>query len=145
MKFYLERSSQVESAPSIGPRTATRLSRVGIETVEDLLQCNAETIATLLDNRRITASVIEDWKCQAALVCTIPGLRGHDAQILVGCGKNTADEIRDMSPEQLYTIVQPFCETSEGTRIVRGGRKPDLKEVGDWINWSRQSRALKAA
>ncbi len=145
LKFYLERSSQVEAAPSIGPRTAARLSRVGIETVEDLLQCNAETTATLLDNRRITASIIEEWKCQAALVCTIPGLRGHDAQILVACGKSDADEIRDLSPENLYAIVQPFCETSEGTRIVRGGRKPDLKEVTDWINWSRQSRTLKAA
>jgi len=145
LKFYLERSSQVEAAPSIGPRTAARLSRVGIETVEDLLQCDAETTATLLDNRRITATIIEDWKHQAALVCTVPGLRGHDAQILVACGKTEADEIRDLSPENLYAIVQPFCETSEGTRIVRGGRKPDLKEVSDWISWSRQSRTLKAA
>jgi len=145
LKFYLERSSQVEAAPSIGPRTATRLERVGIITVADLLQCNADTVATLLDNRRITASIIEDWKSQSALVCTIPGLRGHDAQILVACGKSGADEIRNMSPEQLYAIVQPFCETSEGARIVRGGRKPDLKEVTDWINWSRQSRTLKAA
>lgn len=145
LKFYLHRSSEVEAAPSIGSKTAARLARVGVETVDNLLESDADTLATLLDNHRITPTVIEEWKAQAALVCTIPRLRGHDAQILVACGKNDADEIVDLSPEQLFSVVQPFCDTTEGTRIVRSGRKPDLREVTDWISWAQQSRSLEAA
>jgi energy-coupling factor transporter ATP-binding protein EcfA2 len=145
LKFHLHRSSDVEAAPSIGAKIAARLARVGIQTVDDLLNCDAHTIATLLDNRRISAAIIEQWKSQSALVCTIPRLRGHDAQILVACGKNDATEIVDLSPEQLFSVVQPFCDTSDGARIVRSGRKPDLKEVADWISWAQQSRPLKAA
>ena len=145
LKFYLSLSSDVEAAPSICARTAARLARVGVATVNDLLESNADTLATLLDNRQITASVIEQWKSQSALVCTIPKLRGHDAQILVACGKNDADEIADLSPDQLLSIVEPFCETTEGGRVVWGGQKPDLRKVADWISWARQSRPLKAA
>ena len=145
LKFYLQRSSNVEAAPSISPRTAERLARVGVQTVDDLLTCDADTVSTLLDNQRITPSVVEQWKSQATLVCTIPRLRGHDAQILVACGKNEPLEIHEMSPEQLYALVQPFCDTTEGARIIRGGRKPDLQEVTNWIAWAGQSRELQAA
>lgn len=145
LKFYLSRSSDVEAAPSIGSTTAARLSRVGVETVDDLLSCDAQTVATLLDNRRITSTVIEQWKTQASLVCTIPKLRGHDAQILVACGQNNAEDISTLTPEELFSVVQPFCDTNEGARIVRGGKKPDIREVSDWIAWSRLSRPLRAA
>ncbi len=145
LKFYLQRSSPVEKAPSIGPRTAERLRQVGVDTVDDLLNCDAHTVATLLDDRRIRPADVEQWKRQAALVCTVPKLRGHDAQILVACGRHTPDDICSMSAEQLYAVVQPFCETTEGARIIRGGRKPDLKEVQDWISWAGQSRSLRAA
>ena len=74
-----------------------------------------------------------------------PPIHGYGAQILVACGKNDADEIADLSPDQLLSIVEPFCETTEGVRVVRGGQKPDLRKVADWISWARQSRPLKAA
>ena len=144
-KFYLQLSSDVEAAPSIGAKTAARLARVGIQTVDDLLNSDTHTLATLLDNRQISATIIDQWKSQSALVCTIPRLRGDDAQILVACGKNDVNQIADLSPEQLFSVVQPFCDTSDGERIVRSGRKPDLKEVTDWISWAQQSRPLKAA
>ncbi len=135
----------MEAVPSIGSDTAARLARIGVQTVHDLLESNADTLATLLDNRPITASAIEQWKSQLELVCTIPKRRGHDAQFLVACDKNNAKEIVSLAPEQLFSLVQPFCETSEGARIVGSRRKPDLKEVTDWISWARHSRPLKAA
>lgn len=145
LKFYLQPSSDVEAAPSIGEKIAARLARVGVQTVDDLLNSDAQTLATLLDNRQISATNIEQWKSQSALVCTIPRLRGDDAQILVACGKNDVNQIADLSPEQLFAVVQPFCDTSDGAKLVRSGRKPDLKEVTNWISWAQQSRVLKAA
>ena len=145
LKFCLNRSNDVDAAPSIGSKTALRLVRVGVRTIHDLLESDADTLATLLDNRRITASIIEQWKSQSTLVCTIPKLRGHDARILVACGKTDAHEIGNLSPEQLFSVVQSFCETTEGARIIQDGKKPDLQEVSDWISWARRSRPLKAA
>ena len=135
----------MEDAPSIGPRTARRLGRVGITTVEELLTADAERTASLLNNRRISAKVISDWQTQAKLVCLIPQLRGHDSQILTACGYTDPEEIADLSPEQLFAVVAPFCETTQGERIIRGGSKPDLDEVKDWILWAQNSRSLKAA
>jgi energy-coupling factor transporter ATP-binding protein EcfA2 len=144
-KFYLSRSSMVEEAPSIGPKTAERLGRVGIVTVNDLLNADAERTATMLNHRRINSTVIEQWQAQATLVCQIPQLRGHDSQILVACGYTDADEIAELQPDDLFSEVAPFCETSEGERILRGGSTPDEDEIRDWILWAQNSRSLQAA
>ncbi|MEZ6060767.1 MAG: DUF4332 domain-containing protein [Planctomycetaceae bacterium] len=144
-KFYLSRSSDVEAAPSIGPKTAERLARANILTVDDLLNASPETVVAQLNNRRITVEVVEQWQAQAAMVCQIPQLRGHDAQILVACGYGEAEEVASQQPSDLLAEVAPFCESAEGQRIVRGGKMPDLEEVTNWINWAQNSRSLKAA
>ena len=145
LRFYLNRSDDVEAAPSIGPRTAQRLGTVGIFTVDDLLNANADDIASRLDNRRINADTIQQWQAQASLVCQVPELRGHDSQILVACGITEAEQLAGKRPVDLMMLVGPFVDTSEGERIVRGGRKPDLEEVTDWVRWAQSSRSLKSA
>ena len=85
------------------------------------------------------------WQCQARLVCTVPGLREHDSQILVACGINDAEQLAQKRPADLFALVRPFSETSEGERIIRGGTRPDLEEISDWVSWAQQSRTLKAA
>ena len=144
-KFYLNRSDDVEAAPSIGPKTAQRLAKAGVYTVDDLLSGRSEVIAQKLNNKRINADTILQWQNQARLICQIPDLRGHDAQILVACGITEAEQLSGKRPADLYAIVGPFADTSEGERIVRGGRKPDLEEVTDWISFAQHSRPLKAA
>lgn len=145
LRFYLNRSDDVEAAPSIGPKTAQRLGTVGVYTVDDLLQAGPDAIASRLNNRRITPETIVSWQAQARLVCTVPELRGHDSQILVACGVTEAEQLAGKRPVDLFAIVGPFADTSEGERIVRGGKKPDLEEVTDWIRFAQQARPLKAA
>ena len=89
--------------------------------------------------------MIEAWQNQAELVCRIPNLRGHDAQILVACGITEPEMLNDMSADDLFSIVQPFTETKQGIKIIRSGKKPDLAEVRNWIQWSNQNRKLQAA
>ena len=88
-KFYLTREQDVVDAPSIGPKTAEQLNAAGIDCVDDLLKAHPIALAARLDDRHITEQTITDWQDQARLVCTIPGLRGTGAQLLVGAGYRT--------------------------------------------------------
>lgn len=145
LRFFLNRSDDVEAAPSIGPKTAQRLGTVGVYTVDDLLNADPAEVASRLKNRKINAETIVAWQAQARLVCTVPELRGHDSQILVACGVTESDQLAGKRPADLYAVVGPFADTSEGERIVRSGKKPDLEEVSDWIRFAQQARPLRAA
>jgi len=142
-RFYLETSDDVEAAPSIGPKTAERLEKIGILTVADLLEADPIEASRRLDARHIKADTIRAWQQQALLVCEIPQLRGHDAQILVGCGLHQSEKIAEIEPSPLWALVGPFCETKEGERIIRSGKKPDLAEVTDWIAWAQHRQTLQ--
>ena len=145
LRFYLERESPVVDAPSIGARMAEKLNAVGIYTVDDLLNADAESLAEQLDHRRIDADVITMWQNQAILVCRIPMLRGHDAQLLVAAEITTPEEVSQYAPDDLFALIDPIARSSEGKRILRGGKLPDLEEITDWINFAGQNRELMAA
>lgn len=144
-RFYLELSSNVVDAPSIGPKTARRLRKVRVQTVADLLRLDPERTSAKLGARHITPQVLRDWQDQARLVCRIPSLRGHDAQLLVGCGYTEPDQVANAPERELLSRVTSFASTSEGQRILRTSSPPDLNEVRDWIRWAQNSRRLEAA
>ena len=145
LKFYLELASPVVDAPSIGPRMAARLEKFGILTVDQLLAANPESLADKLNHRRVDAGTIRAWQDQARLVCRIPNLRGHDAQMLVACEMTSPEELASMSAESVLSQVLAFARTVEGQRILRGSKEPDLAEVNDWIAWAASCRSIHAA
>ena len=145
LKFYLNLGDQLEAAPSIGAKTAERFEAIGVITVDDFLKQTAESMATKLNYKRITASVIREWQHQARLVCRIPNLRGHDAQLLVGCDITEPETLATMQPQSLLNLILPFAESKEGVRIIRNGKKPDLEEINDWIAWAAEMRSIQAA
>ena len=55
------------------------------------------------------------------------------------------EAIAKMGPAELLAIVDPYCGSTEGQRYLRGGKRPDLEEVTDWIEWAQGSRTLAAA
>lgn len=145
LKFYLDLTDHIEAAPSIGPKTAERFEKVGVVTIADFLRQTADSMATKINYKRISAEVIRQWQHQTRLVCRIPNLRGHDAQLLVACGITEPEDLATMNPEKVYGIVGPFSETKEGLKIIRSGKKPDLAEVRDWIDWASNHRSIQAA
>ena len=145
LKFYLNLGDQLEAAPSIGAKTAERFEAIGVVTVDDFLKQTAESMATKLNYKRITTSVIREWQHQARLVCRIPNLRGHDAQLLVGCDITEPETLATMQPQSLLNVILPFAESKEGIRIIRNGKKPDLEEINDWIAWAAEMRSIQAA
>ena len=145
LKFYLNLGDQLEAAPSIGAKTAERFEAIGVVTVDDFLKQTAESMATKLNYKRITAKVIREWQHQARFVCRVPNLRGHDAQLLVGCDITEPETLATMQPQSLLNVVLPFAESKEGIRIIRNGKKPDLAEINDWIAWAAEMRSIQAA
>ncbi|MCY2974253.1 MAG: DUF4332 domain-containing protein [Planctomycetota bacterium] len=145
LQFYLDLTSPIVDAPSIGPRVAEQLNAIGIQTVNDFLRANATTVAMQLEEKRITAATIVDWQNQATLVCRIPNLRGHDAQQLVAAGITTAEQLASSNVSSLVNKVVTFASSKLGQRVLRGAAAADEVEVRDWIRWATSSRTLRAA
>ena len=145
LRFYLDLTDHIEAAPSIGPKTGARFEAIGVYTIADFLKMTAESLAEKLDYKRLNAKLLRQWQHQARLVCRIPNLRGHDAQLLVGCEIFEAEEVASMRPESLFAKIAPFSNTKEGLKIIRNGKKPDLAEITDWISFAQHNRSLRAA
>lgn len=145
LRFYLELSDPIERAPSIGPRTAERLEAIGLGTVAGFLQADPAATAARLKRRSVDENVIRSWQQQCILVCRVPWLRGHDAQILVACGVTDPEVLAKKDAAALWKTVQPLVESDEGKRMLRSSKSPDLAEVTDWIRWASHARALRAA
>lgn len=142
-KFYLTPDAPVEDAPSIGSKTAKRLESLGIHTVNDLLECDPVLTSKKLNSSFLKPETIAKWQQQAVFVCRVPNLRGHDAQMIVGCGIDDVEALVRQQPKELLEDVERFLTTSEGEKVLRGGTPPDLEEVTDWITWARQARPLQ--
>lgn len=145
LKFYLQRSSDVEAGPSVGPRMAERLYSIGVNTVDDLLSRSASSIASDLKLSKVDAAIVRQWQQQAELVCRVPMLRGHDAQLLVAAGVTDAKKLAACEPHALLMQIEPIAISREGKAIIRGGKLPDLAEINEWISNAQQHRDLVAA
>ncbi len=145
LKFYLDPDEPVVEAPSIGAKTAKRLKKMKILTVTDLLNASPEETAKKLNVWHIKPETVRDWQLQAELNCRIPFIRGHDVQILIACELTTPEAIALQEPEGLLDTVTPYVESTEGQRMLRSCKEPDLEEVTNWINWCQQARPLRKA
>ena len=124
---------------------AERLLPLNVNSVGDLIASDAKDIAAHLADRNVNAENVEQWQQQALLVCRIPNLRGHDSQLLVGSGFETAEQVAAADASVLFEKVGRFANSKAGVRILRGSAAPDLAEVSDWIQWSQNCRAIRAA
>jgi len=140
-RFYLTPDHDVVDGPSIGPKTAERLVPHGIKTVRDLLKADPVALAVLIDARQITAETIADWQDQARLVCTVPGLRGTHAQLLVGAGYRTGEAIADVDADKLCADVLAFAASAVGQRVLRNGDPPDIEKIKGWLEAARSVKA----
>lgn len=145
LKFYLSQDRAVVDAPSIGPKMAQRLNSVGIITVRDLLQADPESLASRMGSRKFSGEMIRHWQQQAQLVCRVPELRGHDAQLLVAVGVHSPERLSKSTAVKLWEEVKKVADSEEGKRILRGSAEPDLTEVQNWIESARLCRPLAAA
>jgi hypothetical protein len=140
-RFHLTPDDNVVDGPSIGPKTAERLYPHGIMTVRDLLKTEPAALAVLVNARHITSETIAGWQDQARLMCTVPGLRGTHAQLLVGAGYNSGEAIAEAEPDKLCADVLAFAVTTAGQRLLRNGEPPDIEKIKGWLEAARSMQA----
>lgn len=145
LKFHLQRSSPVVDAPTIGPKIAGRLEQAKIVTVGDLLAAEPAALAAKLKQKQITEATVRTWQQEATLVCCIPELRGHDAQLLVAAGITELAQLLKHSPDKLLELLTPLAASPAGKRILRNQAAPSLEEVTGWLTQARSARQLQAA
>lgn len=124
---------------------AERLYGIGVNTVDDLLSRSASSIASDLKLSKVDAAIVRQWQQQAELVCRVPMLRGHDAQLLVAAGVTNAEKLAASEPHALLMQIEPIANSREGKAIIRGGKLPDLAEMNEWISNAQQHRDLVSA
>ncbi|MCA9050027.1 MAG: DUF4332 domain-containing protein [Planctomycetaceae bacterium] len=133
-RYYLQPDDPIVDAPSIGTKTARRFHAIGIQTVREFLVADPETLAVQLATGHITAERLRDWQDQSRLMMTVPGLRGHDAQLLVADDVRNRESLSVLQPNALLTRMMSVADSVEGRRILRNMNPPDLTEVTEWIS-----------
>jgi hypothetical protein len=110
-----------------------------MQTVEEFLNADPETTASKLAVRHISPDVIREWQAQSKLMVDVPGLRGHDAQLLVAANVETSHQLRNSNAASLLEAVTAISSTALGKSILREGSAPDLEEVNSWIEAAHQT------
>lgn len=138
----LSLDSPVVDAPSIGPKTASRLEKVDIYTIGDLLNADVHETAVALNVRYIKADTLSDWQDQTRLMVDAPGLRVLDSQILVGAGIRNVDDLARASAKSVLNAATSFLDTPQGARVLWGGENNvDRQEVESWIGLAKAARS----
>lgn len=138
---HITLDSPVVDAPSIGPKTASRLEKVDIWTIGDLLNADPAETATALNVRYIKTDTLIDWQDQTRLMVEAPGLRVLDSQILVGAGIRCADDLAKASATKVLNAATSFLDTPKGARVLWGGENNvDKTEVEHWIGLAKSAQ-----
>lgn len=132
-RIRLSREALVVDAPSIGPKTAGRLSVIGVKTVGDLLSLTPEEAAQRIKASHINAGIIKDWQAQALLACTVPDLNGTNAQLLVGAGVYSVDDLATIDLDSLMDAIELYATSNEGERLLQDSEAPARERVKGWI------------
>ncbi len=145
LRFYLDLDSPIVDAPSIGSVTADKLMAIGVHKVRDLLSTSAQDLAVRLNHPRVSEDEIARWQQQATFVCSVPNLRGHDAQLLVAANVFDVQSLSGSDPDVLLAKVLQVSRSMVGQRILRNSPPPGRDEVVNWISWAQHARTIRAA
>ncbi|WP_417748230.1 DUF4332 domain-containing protein [Rosistilla oblonga] len=137
--------SDLVDAPSIGPKTAQRFTKIGIDTIGQFLAAQPEVLAVKLETRWINADLLSDWQAQARLVCGVASLCGYKSQLLVAVDCRSVEQLAAQDAAALTSRISDYCDTKAGERILRSSSRPDAEDVAQWIADAQRGAASRAA
>ncbi len=130
-----------DTAPQNDLRTALGLShalekkvrQLGITRLEDLVGKDPQSLVRLLNNKKVTEKVVCQWQSLADLLLSVPGLRPHEAQLLVLAGVHRGKDLRASEPHALFLRLQQVARSARGRKVLGDRNAPTLQDVGRWI------------
>jgi hypothetical protein len=144
-RIRLNRQDAVMEAPSIGVKTASRLNVIGVKTVGDLLSLSPEETAKRIKASHINPQVVRDWQAQALLACSVPDMNGTQAQLLVGAGVQSVEDLAEADADFLMDAMADFIASPEGQRIGRALKLPDRDALDAWIEFAGEAMPGRSA
>jgi hypothetical protein len=131
------RESAIIDAPAIGAKIAARLEAIGVRSIGDLLDADAQALSNMLAQRWVTPQTVADWKAMAQLAIDVQAVGEQDAQILIGAGVRDAAALAGLDARALQEKVAGFLASDEGKRAVRGANAPKPAKVEAWIEGAK--------
>ncbi len=121
--------TRIQEIEGIGPVYAGKLTELGIETVEALLERGASPKGRkdLVEATAISAKLILKWVNRADLA-RVKGVGEEYADLLELAGVDTVPELAQRNPQNLH---QKMIEINDERQVVR--RAPSLSAVQGWV------------
>jgi len=125
--------TKIVEIEGIGPVYAGKLTKIGVTTVENLLESGATKAGRkkLAEESDIDEGKILDWVNMADLF-RIRGIGPEFAELLEAAGVDTVKELRNRNAENLHAKLIEVQETKKLTRAV-----PALSKVADFIEQAK--------
>ena len=120
-----------------------RLVGLGITTVGDLIDLDAETLTLRLTSLQISVDRLGEWQAEATLLSCVPDLAGPDAQLLTACGIRDTAALSQSDVDTLLTRIRSLAGSARGP--FQHTVPPSREVVQRWIHNSRRARRLDNA
>lgn len=136
----LDVAASVERAPSIGKKTAARLEAIGVKTVADLLAADPAVVARKLNDSRLPAETVTDWRDQARLLTEIAGLTQAFSVMLVAAGFRDVASVACVDAETLRDAMDRAAADPRVKRALRSSKPPELARAVKIVEAARAAR-----
>lgn len=125
--------TKITSIEGIDIKNSDKLARVGITTVEALLQIGAtrQGRKEIAEKTDLAEKLVLNWVNRADLY-RIKGIGSQYADLLENAGVDSVPELAQRNPEQLLLKLQ---EVNDSRNLVRS--MPYLKQVSKWVGRAR--------
>jgi predicted flap endonuclease-1-like 5' DNA nuclease len=125
--------AKIVEIEGIGHVYADKLTKIGVTTVENLLEKGASKSGRkqLADDSGIDEGKILDWVNMADLF-RVKGIGPQFAELLEAAGVDTVKELKNRKAENLHVKLMEIQEAKKLTRVV-----PALSKVEDFIEQAK--------
>ncbi len=118
-----EEKQHVITIEGIGEVMATRLNRIGVITIPQLLRADPAAIAKQIDAMPL---VVREWQWMGQLM-SVKGIGPQTAELLVRCGVHSIEDLAIAKPDDIVAEAQRLKETRKvritGTEVGPAGAK----------------------
>lgn len=137
-KTFVPLDQEIETIEGIGPTYGSRLRKVGIRVVEDLLRAGStkKKRRELALEIGVAPKILLRWVYRADFF-RLRGIGQQYSSLLETAGVNAVTDLSGRNPKNLYLLLK---ETNKKKNLVR--RIPPLSLIQDWIENAKKLKTM---